>query len=110
LTMIVITKLVVRDPDMTVMTMIIVLMTAANHLLDAYIPHMTVMIITSVPLKNVPEDNVIMNELTATIKMLVLMTAVNQILAVNTLNMNVMTAMLVLMTTVPKKVGVCTTM
>jgi|SwirhisoilCB1_FD_contig_81_1046165_length_5779_multi_3_in_0_out_0_2 hypothetical protein len=69
---------------------------------------MTVMIITPVPLKHVLEDNVIMNELTVTMKMLVLMIAVNQILVVKTFHMIATTTTLVLMMTVPKQLDAYT--
>jgi len=74
--MIVMSTLDAHKLVMTVMTMITVLMTTANHLLDVQPHHMTVMTETTVPPKNVLQDNVTLNELTATMVIIVPMIAV----------------------------------
>jgi hypothetical protein len=75
-TILVMRTLDVYKPAITATTMITVLMTAANHLLDVHIPHMTVMTITTVPLKNVHQENVTTAELTVMMVIIVLMIAV----------------------------------
>jgi len=61
---------------MTVTIMITVLMTAANHLQDVQTHYITVMTETTVPTKNVLQENVTLNELTVTMVIIVPMIAV----------------------------------